>query len=190
MRGMRRLICGMVFVGALWGAMFSAQAEVAKILHVCDRQQRMCPEFRPQVKTPDGWARDDAASLKYGASMFVPKGKTFGKAEAIIYAQGRYNKDRTDLEQWVASSDRDWAATAGKEARITRLDSDNPRIIINRYDNPSLKDQPFEVIAHYADLDKDGNAYVVRLGVSGFNEAAVLAAVPVVAKMIASPDVR
>lgn len=181
---MRRLICGMVFVSAIWGGMFSAQAEVAKILHVCDRQERMCPEFRPQVKTPDGWVRDDVASLRYGASMFVPKGTQFGKADAIIYAEGRYNKDRTELVQWVAASDRDWTMTSGENAKITTLPSVNPKVIINRYDNPSLKDQPIEVIAHYTDLDKDGNSYVVRLAVSGRNETAVLAAVPLLDKMI------
>jgi hypothetical protein len=173
---MRCFIFGMIFVTVSCSAMFPARAEVDKIIHVCDRQ--LCPEFRPRVKAPDGWARDEAASLKYGASMFVPNGKKFG-------AEGRYNKARTELVQWVAASDRDWATTSGKNAKITTLPSVNPKVIINRYDNPSLKDQPIEVIAHYADLDKDGNSYVVRLAVSGLNETAVLAAVPLLDKMIA-----
>ncbi|MCA1431130.1 MULTISPECIES: hypothetical protein [Bradyrhizobium] len=181
---MRRFIFGLAFVTVSYGAMFPARAEVDKIIHVCDRQERLCPEFRPRVKAPDGWTRDEAASLKYGASMFVPKGKTFGKAEAIIYAEGRYNEDRTELVQWIATSDSDWATTSGKNAKITTLPSVNPKVVINRYDNPSLKDQPVEVIAHYADLDKDGNSYVVRLAVSGRTEAAVLAAVPLLDKMI------
>ncbi len=71
-----------------------------------------------------------------------------------------------------------------QDAKITTLPSVNPKVIINRYDNPSLKDQPIEVIAHYADLDKDGNSYVVRLAVSGLNQTAVLAAVPLLDKMI------
>src|SRR5205807_1913708 len=141
-------------------------------------------EFRPRVTAPDGWARDEAASLKYGASMFAPNGKKFGKADVIIYAEGRYNKDRTELVQWVAASDRDWTMTSGKNARITTLPSVNAKVIINRYDNPDLKDQPIEVIAHYADRDKDGNSYVVRLAVSGFTETAVLAAMPLLDKMI------
>jgi hypothetical protein len=181
---MRRFIFGIAVVTVCCGAMFLARAEVDKIIHVCDRQERLCPEFRPRVKAPDGWTRDDAASLKYGASMFVPIGKKFGKSEAIIYAEGRYNKDRTELAQWVAASDRDWATASGENAKITKLPSVNPNVIINRYDNPSLKDQPIEVIAHYADLDKDGNSYVVRLAVSGLNEAAVLAAMPLLDKMI------
>lgn len=181
---MRSFIVGMAFVTVSCGAMFPARAEVDKIIHVCDRQERLCPEFRPRVKAPDGWARDEAASLKYGASMFVPNGKKFGNSEAIIYAEGRYNKDRTELVQWVATSDRNWATTSGKNAKITTLPSVNPKVIINRYDSPSLKDQPIEVIAHYADLDKDGNSYVVRLAVSGLNETAVLAAVPLLDKMI------
>ncbi|MFK4507512.1 hypothetical protein LPJ38_24960 [Bradyrhizobium daqingense] len=181
---MGRFILGLAFVTVFYGVMFPARAEVDKILHVCDRQERMCPEFRPRVTAPDGWTRDEAASLKYGASMFVPNGKTFGRAEAIIYAEGRYNNDRTELGQWVAASDRDWAKTSGKNAKITTLPSVNPKVIIKRYDNPSLKDQPIEVIAHYADLDEDGNSYVVRLAVSGRNEAAVLAAVPLLEKMI------
>ncbi len=181
---MRHFIFGLAFVTISYSAMLPARAEVDKIIHVCDRQERLCPEFRPRVKAPDGWTRDEAASLRYGASMFVPKGKKFGKAEVIIYAEGRYNKDRTELVQWVATSDRDWATTSGKNAKITTLPSVNPKIIINRYDNPSLKDQPIEVIAHYADLDKDGNSYVVRLAVSGLNETAVLAAVPLLDEMI------
>ncbi|WP_439368124.1 hypothetical protein [Bradyrhizobium sp. DASA03120] len=181
---MRRFIFGMAFATATCGAMFPVRAEVDKIIHVCDRQDRVCPEFRPRVKAPDGWTRDEAASLKYGASMFVPNGKSFGNAEVIIYAEGRYNKDRTELVQWVATSDRDWATTSGKNAKITTRASVNPKVIINRYDNPSLKDQPIEVIAHDADLDKDGNSYVVRLAVSGLNETAVLAAVPLLDKMI------
>lgn len=186
---MRRFIFGLAVVTVSLGAMFPARAEVDKILHACDRQEGLCPEFRPRVKAPDGWTRDEAASLKYGASMFVPNGKSFGKAEAIIYADGRYNKDRTELAQWVAASDQDWATTSGKNAKITTLPSANPKVIINRYDNPSLKDQPIEVIAHYADLDKDGNSYVVRLAVSGLNEAAVLAAVPLLDKMIAGAKI-
>ena len=181
---MRSFIFGMAFVTVSCGTMFPAQAEVDKIIHVCDRQGGLCPEYRPHVKAPDGWARDEAASLKYRASMFVPKGKTFGKSEAIIYAEARYNKDRTELAQWVAASDRDWATTSGEGAKVTTLPSANPKVIINRYDNPSLKDQPIEVIAHYADLDKDGNSYIVRLAVSGLNETAVMAAVPLLDKMI------
>lgn len=181
---MRRFIFGLAFAIVSCGAMFPARAEVDKIIHVCDRQERLCPEFRPRVIAPDGWVRDEAASLKYGASMFVPHGKKFGNAQAIIYAEGRYNKDRTELVQWVAASDRDWATTSGKNAKIATLPSTNPKVIINRYDNPSLKDQPIEVIAHYADLDEDGNSYVVRLAISGRNEAAVLAALPLLEKMI------
>lgn len=182
---MRHFIFGMVFAVISWSAMCPARAEVDKILRVCDGQKGLCPEFRPRVKAPDGWAKDEAASLKYGASMFVPRGKGFGNAEAIIYAEGRYNKDRTELVQWVATSDRDWAATSGKDVKITTLPSVNPKVIINRYDNPSLADQPVEVIAHYVDVDKDGNSYVVRLAISGKNERAVLAAVPLLDKMIA-----
>ncbi|CCE02793.1 conserved exported hypothetical protein [Bradyrhizobium sp. STM 3809] len=182
---MRRFIFGLACLTVSYGAMFPTRAEVDKIIHVCDGQQRMCAEFRPRVKTPDGWEMNEAASLRYGASMFVPNGKKFGKAEAIIYARGSYNKDRTGLVEWVAASDRDWARTSGKEANITALPSVNPKVIINRYDNPSLKDQPIEVIAHYADLDKDGNSYVVQLAISGLNEAAVLAALPLLDKMIA-----
>ena len=181
---MRRFIFGLAFVAVSCGAVFPARAEVDKIIHVCHRQERLCPEFRPRVMAPDGWARDEAASLKYGASMFVPNGNNFGKAEAIIYAEGRYNKDRTELVQWVAASDRDWATTSGKDAKIATFPSVNPKVIIKRYDSPSLKDQPIEVIAHYADFDQDGNSYIVRLAASGRNEAAVLAAVPLLEKMI------
>lgn len=186
---MRRFIFGLAFVAVFYGAMLPARAEVYKIIHVCDRQGGLCPEFRPRVTAPDGWVRDDAASLKYGASMFVPNGKSFGEAEAIIYAEGRYNEGRTKLVQWVAASDRDWATTSGRNAKIAKLPSVNPKVIVNRYDDPSLKDQPVEVIAHYADRDKDGNSYVVRLAVSGRNEAAVLAAVPLLEKMIAGATI-
>jgi hypothetical protein len=181
---MRGFIFGLAFLTVSCGAMFPAKAEVDKILHVCDRQDRMCPEFRPRVNAPDGWARDEAASLKYGASMFVPNGRTFGNAEAIIYAEGRYNKDRTELAQWVANSDQKWAAESGKKAKITSLASASPGVIIHRYDTPSMKDQPYEVIAHYVDVDQDGNSYVVRLAVSSKNEKALLAAVPLLDKMI------
>ncbi|MGJ4928569.1 hypothetical protein ACQR1I_14410 [Bradyrhizobium sp. HKCCYLS2038] len=182
---MRRFILGMAFVIVSYGATFPVRAEVDKIIHVCDGKPGMCAEFRPRVDAPDGWVRNEAASLRYGASMFVPVGKKFGKAEAIIYARGSYNKDRIALSQWVAGSDRNWMATSDANAKITALPSINPKVIINRYDNPSLKDQPIEVIAHYADLDKDGNSYVVQLVISGLNETAVLAAVPLLDKMIA-----
>jgi hypothetical protein len=80
---MRRFIFDVAFVTVFYGAMYPARAEVDKIIHVCDRQERLCPEFRPRVKAPGGWARDEAASLKYGVSMFVPNGRKFGKADAI-----------------------------------------------------------------------------------------------------------
>ena len=53
------------------------------------------------------------------------------------------------------------------------LGSAKREVIVHRYENPTMKNQPIEIIAYFADEDASGNAFVVRLTLSGLRAKAI-----------------
>ena len=70
----------MLFLAAL-GA--NASAEVEKFIQVRDGELR--PYFRLKFTPPLGWMQDAKATQESGMPIYVPKGKTFVDAPALMY---------------------------------------------------------------------------------------------------------
>lgn len=107
----------------------------------------------------------------------------------MIYGEARYNPEKTPLPQWVENSDKHWVE-AGSSARIESLPAGDlgagkREVILHRYINRD-KNQPVEVIGYFADTDKDGNSFVVRLTLSGLSAKAVESERPTFDAMIKS----
>jgi hypothetical protein len=155
-----------------------AVAQIEKVLRICEG--KLCPFFRAPIKVPDGWQDDEAASRRNNVTMLIPKGKTFGSAEAIIYVAVRVNTDKEPLSTLVAREQDGWKKRV-PDATITRL-PDVPRgdekgaFVQYRYEAPSLKSQGFERVATTTDTDNDGNDFMVAIVVTALNKQALDAA--------------
>lgn len=154
----------------------TAQAEIKKRAKLCDGGDisKLCPFFLPSFKVPDGWIRDERKGNQLGVDLFLPTGKNFGNAPALIYADARPLGDGVTLEQWVNSSDEKWK-NAGTGATVSSLspsefDVGKPELLFRRYENKALKSQPSEIIAYFVEQDEQKHSYVVRLVVSGLSE--------------------
>jgi hypothetical protein len=170
----------------------TAQAEIKKRAKLCDGGDisKICPFFLPSFKVPEGWVRDESRGNQLGVDLFVPAGKNFGNAPALIYADARPLSKDTTLEQWVNGSDEKWK-TAGTGAAVSSLassefDIGKSDLLFRRYENKALKNQPSELIAYFVEQDENKQSYVVRLVVSGLSEKAVAEARNTFALMLKS----
>jgi hypothetical protein len=155
-----------------------AIAQIEKVMRICEG--KLCPFFRAPIKVPDGWQDDEAASRRNNVTMLIPKGQTFGSAEAIIYVAVRVNADKEPLATLVTREQEGWKKRI-PDATITRL-PDVPRadekgaFMQYRYEAPSLKSQGFERVATTTDTDKDGNDFMVAIVITALNKKALDAA--------------
>lgn len=169
----RRFAAGLVCIAALVAG--PARAEIAKIMRDCGAKGdmvRLCPFFRPSFKPPPGWIVDEKSGFDKGIDIFLPPGKTFGNAPVLIFGEARPNSGKTPLATWVRVSDERWAKVSN-ELKVTELPSldlgaGKREVIVHRYENPALRDQPYEIIGYFAEDDSDGNSFVIRLTLSGF----------------------
>jgi hypothetical protein len=167
---------GLLLAAALALALsnMAAQAEVKKFAYLCGggNQTRICPYYQLLMTPPDGWVLDDKATRANKAQMIVPKGKDFSSAPALIYIQVFYHKDRTQsLEDFAKVSNDRWLAEV-KDAKITPLaavprDNGKAGFLRFAFDNPSEKQQAYEVGAFGIDADTDGNEFVLDVVMSG-----------------------
>src|SRR5262245_54590354 len=84
----------------------SATAQIEKVMRICEG--KLCPFFRAPIKIPDGWQDDEAASRRNNVTMLIPRGQTFGSAEAIIYVAVRVNADKEPLAKLVEREHENW----------------------------------------------------------------------------------
>lgn len=174
-----------------FGSAAPAKAEIEKIMRVCEGENggvKLCPIFRPSFKGPEGWSVDSKTEAKQGIIVFVPPGKTFGNAPALIVSDARYNSEKLPLGEWISNSDRRWIA-AKHGSKIVELPNGDlgagkREVVVRRYENPSLKGQPIELVGYFADTDKEGNSYVVRLTLTGLQNAEVEATRPLFDAML------
>jgi hypothetical protein len=61
----------------------------------------------PRLPAVAGWDHDRPASLQYGANMLVPRGKSFGEAEAVIYGKALYKPRAPQIASLGALIERD-----------------------------------------------------------------------------------
>lgn len=149
----------------------SARAEVQKFLNPCGGQQ-LCASYQLVLTPPDGWVIDKAASSANKVQIIVPKGKNFGNAEALIYLQVFYHKDKQQsLADFARVSNERWLAAVGN-ARISELPAveranGKPAFLRFAYQNPSKTQQTYEIGSFGLDSDKDGNEFVLDVVMTG-----------------------
>jgi len=156
------LLAGAVMTAGL--AIGPAAAEVQKFMNICGKAEqgvRLCPSFALALTPPDGWVEDKTASRQNGVQMMVPKGKTFGDAEALIYVKVSYRQDKGQpLADFVRVSQDRWRAAVpdtkiGSLPELDRKDG-KPPFLVFQYENPSRAQQAHERVAFGLDTDKDG----------------------------------
>ena len=172
MRHLRRIA---VALGAVLFAA-SAQAEVQKFMNTCDG--KLCPYYQLVLTPPDGWVIDQIATNKNKVQIMVPKGKTYGNAPALIYVQVFYHRDKQQtLENFAEVSNGRWRESV-KDAKITALPAvaranGKPGFLRFAFENPSKKQQAYEVGAFGVDGDTDGNEFVLDVVMTGGDKAAL-----------------
>ncbi|HEX3709971.1 MAG TPA: hypothetical protein VHV56_08790 [Pseudolabrys sp.] len=159
----------MLFAGA-------AQAEVKKFMHQCDG--KLCPSFQIVLTPPDGWVIDEEATRANRVQVIVPKGKDFSSAPALIYVQVYYHRDKQQsLADFAEVSNKRWLASV-KDAKISERPAverknGKPGYLRFAFENPSKKQQAYEVGAFGIDADTDGNEFVLDVVMTGADKAAL-----------------
>ena len=175
--GTAALAIALTIVLTLGGA---ARAEVQKFLNPCGGQ-KLCPSFALVLTPPDGWTLDQQASARNKLQILVPNGTNFGNAPTLIYVQVFYQRDKQQtLADFARVSNERWLA-ANKNAKIAPLepvarDNGKEGFLRFAFENPSRPQQAFEVGAFGIDGDKDGNAFVLDVVLTGAAKTAIDAA--------------
>jgi hypothetical protein len=149
----------------------SAKSEVMLFLDLCGAQM-ICPSYQLVVTPPPGWVIEEEATRRYMIQMLVPKGKTFGNAEALIYVKVYRHADRKQpLADYAQRSNARWrvAVPDSKISRLTDVARANgkPGFVRFAYENPSRPEQAYEMDAFGYDSDKEGHEFVLQVVMSG-----------------------
>ena len=167
-----RFLLSMIFLAAL-GA--TANAEVEKFMQMGDGELR--PYFRLKFTPPEGWVQDARATQENGMPIYVPKGKTFGDAPALMYIRVSYNADKRSMEKFIEVAHERWK-NAAKDSKIDKL-ADEKRangkadFQIYHFVNPSKPQQAYEVMAYGEDSDMDGNSYFLLIALTAAAQKAI-----------------
>jgi hypothetical protein len=167
-----RLILSMIFLAALSA---SAGAEVEKFIPIGDGQLR--PYFRLKFTPPEGWMQDPKATQENGMPIYVPKGKTFSDAPALMYIRVSYNGDKRSMEKFIEVAHERWRNSV-KDTKIEKL-ADEKRangkadFQIYHFVNPSRSQQAYEVMVYGEDMDKDGNSYYLMIALTAAAQKAI-----------------
>ena len=173
---MRHLRLLGVTLAALVAAAGAAQAEVQKFMNTCDG--KLCPSYQLVLTPPDGWAVDQDATKKNRVQIMVPKGKNYANAPALIYVQVFYHRDKQQtLENFAEVSNGRWRANV-RDAKVAELPAvaranGKPGFLRFAFENPSKKQQAYELGAFGIDSDQDGNEFVLDVVMTGADKAAL-----------------
>jgi hypothetical protein len=167
-----KLLLSLIFLAAL-GA--SARAEVEKFMQLSDGQLR--PYFRLKFTPPQGWIQNAKATQENGMPIYVPKGKTFGDAPALMYIRVSYNSDKRSMEKFIEVAHERWM-NAVKDSKIDKLAAEKRAngkadFQIYHFVNPSKPQQAYEVMAYGEDTDKDGNSYFLMIALTAAAQKAI-----------------
>jgi hypothetical protein len=152
-----------------------ASAEVEKFMSVQNGQMR--PYFRLKFTPPKGWAEDKEASEETGLPIYVPAGKDFGNAPALIYINVTYNSDKRTIAKFIEVAHQRWKQSV-KDTKIDKLKGEKrangqPDFQIYHFTNPSEPQQAFELMAYGEDKDKDGNTFFLMIGLTAATQKAI-----------------
>lgn len=171
-----RLMSSAIAMVAMLALGAAAHAEVKKYMNITDG--KMLPFFRLVTTPPKGWIVEEQASKKNGVEMFVPRGKNFGTADAVIYVMVDYKpKDSGDLSQYISDSHESWRKSV-PDTKITEMPAveranGKPAFRPYQYENPSRPQQAFEYVAFGEDGDKDGNTFNLKVVITGRDRKAI-----------------
>jgi len=168
-----------VFI-AVFAVSSPAKSEIEKFMRHCSG--KLCLYYRASVAVPEGWQEDEASSRAMNVQIFVPQGKTFDNAGAIIYTTVKFNRDKTPIATLVAEDHANWRKKA-RDVKIERLPevaraAGQEPFLQYQFEMPSRKAQPFERVATTGDVDKDGNAFLVAVVLTATSMKALKAAEP------------
>jgi hypothetical protein len=155
-----------------------APAEVEKFMQIGDGQLQ--PFFKLKFTPPDGWVQDAQATKENKLPIYVPKGKNFGNADALMYIRVSFNSDKRSLDKFIEVAHERWNA-AMKDSKITKLANEKrtnakPDFQIYHFVNPSKPQQAYEMMAYGEDTDKDGNNFFLMIALTGAKQKALDAA--------------
>ena len=153
-----------------------AAAEVQKFMNISNG--KLQPSFRLVFTPPKGWVEDKDASKKNGVPMYVPKGKTFASAPALMYIRVSYNHQAAQsMENFIEIAHQRWLKEVG-DSKIDKIASQpradgRPEFQIYHFTNPSQQQQAFELMAYGEDKDKDGNSFFLMIALSAASQKAI-----------------
>jgi hypothetical protein len=153
----------------------TARAEVKKYMNMCDG--KLCPSYELVATPPQGWELEKKATKQNKVQMFVPRGKTFGDADALIYVKVSYKEKDLELAQFIATSQERWRQAVPK-TKITKMppvERANGKAAFQpyQYENPGHPGQPFEYVAFGEDSDNDGNTFTLMITATGGDQKAI-----------------
>lgn len=152
-----------------------AAAEVEKFVQFGNGQLQ--PFYRLKFTPPDGWVQDAEATKQNQLPIYVPKGKNFGNAPALMYIRVSYNSDKRTMDKFIEVAHERWMASV-KDSKILKL-TDEKRangkadFRIYRFVNPSKPQQAYEMMAYGEDMDKDGNDFFLMIALTGAKQKAL-----------------
>lgn len=167
-----------LFVTLLLGVLASvsvSRAEVEKFMTLNDG--KLHPSFKLKFTPPQGWVQDMEATRKNGVPMYVPKGKTFDNAPAVMYIRVSYNSDKRAMDKFIEVAHERWRDDV-KDTTIDKMASEKrangePDFQIYHFKNPSRDQQAYEMMAYGEDKDKDGNSFFLMIALSAASEKAL-----------------
>ena len=170
-----KFILSMLFLAALAA---NARAEVEKFMQLGEGELR--PYFRLKFTPPEGWVQDAKATQENGLPIYVPKGKTFGNAPALMYIRVSYNADQRTMEKFIEVAHERWK-NAVKDSKIDKMAGERRAngkadFQVYHFVNPSQPQQAYELMAYGDDTDKDGNAYFLMIALTAAVQKAINAA--------------
>jgi hypothetical protein len=157
-------------------AQSAAQAEVKKFLSMCG-PQKLCPSYRLVLTPPPDWVEEPEATKQYGMQMLVPRGSTFGDADALLYVKISTKQKDQDLAAFINTSQSRWKQSV-RDTKISRIDdvprkNGMPAFVSYRYENPSVAQQAFEAVSFAHDKDNEGNSFVLMVALTGAKKEAI-----------------
>jgi hypothetical protein len=155
-----------------------ASAEVEKFMSV--QNGRMQPYFRLKFTPPKGWVEDKEASEENGLPIYVPAGKDFNSAPALMYISVSYNNDKRTIAKFIEVAHERWQESV-KDTKIDKLKGEKrangqPDFQIYHFTNPSEPQQAYELMAYGEDKDKDGNNFFLMIALTAATQKAIDAA--------------
>ena len=155
-----------------------ASAEVEKFMTIDNGQ--MQPHFRLKFTPPKGWAEDKTATEENGLPIYVPEGKNFGNAPALMYIRVSYNSDKRTMAKFIEVAHERWRESV-KDTKIDKLASEKrangqPDFQVYHFVNPSEPQQAYELMAYGEDKDKDGNSFFLMIALTAASQKDIDAA--------------